>query len=156
MAENNTKLLEQLTQRFQKYKKDVNATLIALYKDTKKLLQQQQSLQSGEAPVLNQQPTKVSRAAAESDAQSQASKRHQTTDGENAPKKRGRKPGQKNGTGQNSQLKIKVRNPEEDGEGRVGKKRGRKPGSVNKATYDAMSSQEKLKYDAKLAALQNE
>lgn len=53
-------------------------------------------------------------------------------------------------------MKIKVRNPEEDGEGRVGKKRGRKPGSVNKATYDAMSSQEKLKYDAKLAALQNE
>ena len=37
-----TKVLEQLTQRFQKYKKDVNATLIALYKDTKKLLQNQE------------------------------------------------------------------------------------------------------------------
>lgn len=37
-----TKVLEQLTQRFQRYKKDVNATLIALYKDTKKLLQNQE------------------------------------------------------------------------------------------------------------------
>ena len=34
----NQLLLEQLTQRFQKYKKDVNATLINLYKDTKRLL----------------------------------------------------------------------------------------------------------------------
>ena len=42
MAIVSTKVLEQLTQRFQRYKKDVNATLIALYKDTKKLLQNQE------------------------------------------------------------------------------------------------------------------
>ena len=40
-SELSPKVLEQLTQRFQRYKKDVNATLIALYKDTKRLMQMQ-------------------------------------------------------------------------------------------------------------------
>lgn len=38
----NPKVMEQLTQRFQKYKKDINATLISLYKDTKLLMQNQE------------------------------------------------------------------------------------------------------------------
>ena len=38
-------------------------------------------------------------------------------------------------------VEVKVRNPEEDNsDAKVGKKRGRKPGSVNKSTYDAMTS----------------
>ena len=71
------------------------------------------------------------------------------------PKKRGRKPGTKNGMGvaslkmKHNGIDIKVRNPEEDNSERVGKKRGRKPGSVNKGTYDAMTSSQKMKYDAK-------
>ena len=182
-----TKVLEQLTQRFQKYKKDVNATLIALYKDTKKLLQNQEldpeQLSKVEETPMKREVKEESNSEAGHQKHTLLKKRRHTNDGddedfkppagaanivssEGEKKKRGRKPGQKNGSGKaaiacknNANILVSMNakrsslNPEEQSEKEPakedtdrdeqksgGKKRGRKPGTLNPSTYEKLKA----------------